>query len=52
VADLADALTRVVGDPATARAMGHAGRQRAEDHFAWNAIAARTRELYERVLAG
>jgi starch synthase len=52
VADLAAALTRVVSDPARARAMGEAGRRRAEAHFAWDAIAARTREVYDRVLAG
>jgi alpha-maltose-1-phosphate synthase len=52
VGDLAAALTRVVSDPDTARAMGQAGRRRAEEHFAWDAIAARTRELYGRVLAG
>jgi starch synthase len=51
VADLAAALTRVVGDPAAARAMGEAGRRRAEAHFAWDAIAARTREVYDRVIA-
>lgn len=52
VADLADALTRVVSDPARAREMGAAGRLRAEQHFAWDAIAAATRALYERVVAG
>src|SRR5690554_1954127 len=52
VADLAAALTRVVGDPASARAMGEAGRRRAEAHFAWDAIAVRTREVYDRVMAG
>lgn len=52
VADLADALTRVVSDPARAWEMGAAGRLRAEQHFAWDAIAAATRALYERVLAG
>ena len=51
VADLAAALTRVVSDPERARAMGAAGRRRAEEHFAWDAIAARTQELYQRVLA-
>ncbi|GAA1843300.1 glycogen synthase [Agromyces salentinus] len=50
VADLAAALTRVVRDPAGAAAMGAAGRRRAEEHFAWDAIAARTREVYARVL--
>ncbi|MFF2390193.1 glycogen synthase [Agromyces sp. NPDC058104] len=51
VRDLADALTRVVADPARAAEMGAAGRRRAETHFAWGAIAARTIEVYERVLA-
>ncbi|MCK8610532.1 glycogen synthase [Agromyces sp. C10] len=52
VADLAAALTRVVSDPGRAREMGAAGRVRAEQHFAWAAIADETRALYERVLAG
>ncbi|GAA1508781.1 starch synthase [Agromyces terreus] len=52
VSDLAAALTRVVLDPTRAAEMGAAGRRRAEEHFAWNAIAARTRDLYARVLAG
>jgi starch synthase len=52
VADLAEALTRVVSDPARAREMGAAGRVRAEQHFAWDAIATATQALYERVLAG
>ena len=52
VADLAAALARVVSDPGRAREMGAAGRVRAEQHFAWAAIADETRALYERVLAG
>lgn len=52
VADLAEALTRVASDPARAREMGAAGRVRAEQLFAWDAIATATRALYERVLAG
>ncbi|HEU4467103.1 MAG TPA: glycogen synthase [Agromyces sp.] len=52
VADLAEALTRVASDPVRAREMGAAGRVRAEQHFAWDAIATATRALYERVLAG
>ena len=39
VADLAAVLTEVTADPARARAMGRAGRRRAEDHFSWDAIA-------------
>ncbi|SFR77505.1 glycogen synthase (ADP-glucose) [Agromyces sp. CF514] len=51
VADLAAALIAVVSDPARAAEMGAAGRIRAQEHFAWDAIAARTREVYDRVLA-
>ncbi|MFF2274037.1 glycogen synthase [Agromyces sp. NPDC058136] len=51
VRDLADALTRVVADPVRAAEMGAAGRRRAETHFAWDTIAARTIEVYQRVLA-
>jgi starch synthase len=46
VADLAQALTEVVSDPARAAAMGAAGRRRAEQEFSWDTIAARTREIY------
>jgi starch synthase len=49
-ADLAAALTAVLSDPARARAMGVAGRQRAVEHFAWPAIAARTVALYRTLL--
>jgi starch synthase len=49
-ADLAAALNAVLSDSARARAMGVAGRQRAVDHFAWPAIAARTVELYRSLL--
>nr|BFF17292.1 hypothetical protein GCM10025730_08130 [Promicromonospora thailandica] len=52
VADLAAALTRVATDPARAAAMGAAGRRRAEEHFAWTAIAERTVDVYRQVLAG
>jgi starch synthase len=50
VADLAAALTRVVSDPARAAEMGSAGRRRAEEHFAWSAIAERTVAVYRHVL--
>ncbi len=49
--DLSTALDRVVGDPAMAAAMGAAGRQRASDHFGWDAIAAKTVDVY-RAVAG
>ena len=50
VADLAAALNSVVADPAAARLMGIAGRQRAEAEFSWGAIAERTRALYAELL--
>lgn len=46
VADLAATLIEVVSDPAAAKAMGAAGRLRAERDFSWGAIAARTTEIY------
>jgi starch synthase len=49
VADLAAVLTEVTADPAGARAMGRAGRVRAEQHFSWDAIADRTVEVYRSV---
>jgi starch synthase len=52
VRDLANALLRVLADPARAAAMGAAGRRRVEDHFEWTAIAQRTMEVYRAVLAG
>ncbi|MBK4346878.1 glycogen synthase [Lacisediminihabitans changchengi] len=51
VDDLARILTEVVSDPETARAMGAAGRERAERDFGWAAIAKRTQEVYASVLS-
>jgi alpha-maltose-1-phosphate synthase len=50
--DLAEALTALVTDPEAAGRMGAAARRRVEDHFAWEAIADRTIEVYEQVLRG
>ncbi len=50
VGDLADVLREVVMDAPRALAMGEAGRHRAEQHFAWDAIAQRTRSLYKSLL--
>jgi starch synthase len=44
--DLAEAVNRLAADPALATAYGRAGRERAVRDFAWDAIAARTVELY------
>ncbi len=52
VADLAAALNELLGDPARAKAMGKAGRERAVDHFSWAAVAQRTLEVYQAVAAG
>lgn len=50
VSDLAEVLTEVTSDTARARAYGVAGRQRAEDHFSWDAIADTTMDVYRSVL--
>jgi starch synthase len=46
VADLGAAIGQLLDDPARARAMGRAGRERAVGHFSWSAIAERTIEVY------
>jgi starch synthase len=50
VTKFAAALTEVVSDPARARAMGQAGRRRAEEHFSWESITETTLEVYRSVL--
>ncbi|MGX1365797.1 starch synthase [Streptomyces canus] len=47
---LAGALDSVIGDPATARRMGEAGRRRAVEEFGWDAVARRTVRLYEEIV--
>jgi glycosyltransferase involved in cell wall biosynthesis len=47
---LADAIQRLLSDPARRTAMGAAGARRIEDHFSWRACAAHTAGLYEEVL--
>ncbi|HEY2043388.1 MAG TPA: glycogen synthase [Jatrophihabitans sp.] len=49
-AGLASAVNEVVADPARTRAMGLAGRRRAVAEYGWDAIAARTVELYRSLL--
>ena len=51
ISDLAAILTEVVSNPSAARLMGEAGRRRARDEFSWDSIAARTRSIYEQLLA-
>jgi starch synthase len=50
-AGLAAAVNALCADPARAAALGRAGRERAVREFGWDAIARRTVELYESVLA-
>jgi alpha-maltose-1-phosphate synthase len=45
--DLAAAIVPYLEDRDLVRRHGAAGRRRAEDHFAWSRIAARTVEVYE-----
>jgi starch synthase len=48
---LADGVNALVADPLRARAMGTAGRARTVREFAWTAVAGRTLEIYEDLLA-
>ena len=50
VDDLAAALIDVVSDPERARAMGVAGRERAERDFSWASIAERTTAIYRSLI--
>jgi starch synthase len=45
-ADIAAAVNSIAADPARARTMGVAGRERAVADFGWHAIAERTVEVY------
>jgi len=47
---LAEAIDNVLADPAAARRMGGAGRERAVREFGWDAIARRTVAVYEEIL--
>jgi alpha-maltose-1-phosphate synthase len=49
--DIADRVNALLADPARADALGKAGRRRAVEEFSWTAVAARTVELYRRLLA-
>jgi starch synthase len=50
VHELAATLTEVVGNPQAARAMGQAGRARAEREFGWDRISRRTQDIYRSLL--
>jgi starch synthase len=49
--DLAARITELLDDPAKGKALGEAGRRRAEEHFSWKAIAAQTIAMYENLVA-
>jgi len=51
VTALAQALGRVLADPALAARMGQAGRHRVEAHFSWDRIADRTLTVYQEAIA-
>lgn len=48
--DLAEAVNKLMADPALRERMAKAGRKRAEDHFSWKAIAEKTFDLYKSLL--
>ncbi len=50
-AGVAAAVNAVVADPARARAMGRAGRLRAEQEFSWRTIAEQTVAVYRAAIA-
>ena len=49
--DLTSAINSLLADPARARAMGQAGRDRAVADFSWSAMAEQTVEVYRSVLS-
>lgn len=49
-ADLASRINMLMADPSLALRMGQAGRRRAEELFAWEAIARKTEGLYRNLL--
>ncbi len=48
--NLAGRIAELIGSPELCRKFGEAGRQRVEETFAWEAIAAQTVELYRELL--
>src|SRR5262249_38631320 len=48
---LSDAISRLIGAPQLARAMGEAGRRCVLAHYSWPQVAARMEELYQSLHA-
>jgi starch synthase len=51
VAGIADRVNRLLADPALARRMGAAGRQRALEEFTWASVATKTVAVYEEAFS-
>jgi glycogen synthase len=47
--DLAERINELMRNQQLRERFGKAGRKRVEEHFSWSAIAAKTKELYERL---
>ena len=45
--DLAERVNELMRDPQLRERFGRAGRKRVEEHFSWNAVAEKTKRLYE-----
>jgi glycosyltransferase involved in cell wall biosynthesis len=50
VKQVSESLARVLGDPATARAMGDAGRRLVEERYTWHRAAELSIEMYQDIL--
>ena len=50
-AAMADALERLLSDPALARRLGDAARDQARREFSWDQVAARVEDVYRKALA-
>ena len=48
---LAQSINELMREPDRCTVMGRRGRRRVKEHFSWRAIAGRTLDLYERLLA-
>jgi starch synthase len=49
-AAIAERVNRILSNPAEAKLMGEAGRERAVEQFGWDRIAEQVRALYERLV--
>ena len=50
--DVAARINELMANPEMRERFGRAGRKRAEEKFSWSAIAAETRELYQKLCSG